>query len=484
MAKRCSKKYGCQKPRANWWRKSLGVDWLHSAGLSSTQGVSPEQVLAEEIYANHFTRVNADGGVIPSEADTTAYILDLIQIYGFTTEAEFFNKIPVALNPAIFGYKLGTGSGITLGQAAEKLYSVNEDGDVEQGTAASQPLLLRHNGDNYYFASRLDTTSVVRTTTSLITAYNTATDTMVVTARIFLNNQTAATDDFIVTIGSAGQFRLRNGGTSKSISFRGSATGAASSSYTPSATVPHWVRYTVTTTNVIYEWSASTANNAAAVDSGSWVAIGTIARPALGTLSGTFSVGGTAGSTTNATSIYYILIENQTAGTSCHFTPNMFSRVVNQNLWDDVDCRWQIVKVVAATGIKNTLVDETVVIGDGVAMKLSNALAINQPYTAYVALRRMGTGPIYGLAASSQLSNNATNTTLDNGTALNIADVSTDKELITVVANGASSSLQIDNGLETTGDGGSNDGTYLDVLANDSTYGNYVLTSLIIANGA
>jgi hypothetical protein len=455
---------------------------LRTYYYSSSQGGAA--ALANTIFANHSTRVLADGGVIEDDDRSKAYIQDIVEVFGITSEAEFKTKFPVTVNPGIFGYKIGTGSGLTFGQAPEVLYSINENGDEEQGTAAAQPLLLRHSGDNYYFASRLDTTSVVRTTTSAITAYNTAVDTVRVTARVFLNNQVAATDDFIVTIGSAGQFRVRNGGLNKSISFRGSGTGAASSSYTPSATVPHWVRYTVTTTQVMYEWSASTANNAAAVDSGSWVAIGTIVRPAMGTLSGTFSVGGTAGSTTNATSIYYILIENVTAGTVCTFTPNMFDRVVNQTLWDDVDCRWQIIKAVSATGIKNTLVDETVAISDGVAMKMTSALAISQPYTSYAEIRRMGTGPIYGLAASSQLSNDATNTTLNNGSALNIADVSTDKELITAVANGASSSLQIDNGLETVGDAGANNGTYVDLFANGAVYGNYVLTSLIISNGA
>lgn len=31
MAKKCSKKNPCRRPRANWWKKTLGVDWFDTS---------------------------------------------------------------------------------------------------------------------------------------------------------------------------------------------------------------------------------------------------------------------------------------------------------------------------------------------------------------------------------------------------------------------------------------------------------------------
>lgn len=436
-------------------------------------GGSDPSVLAAEIYTNHSTRVLADGGVIEDEARTKQYIEDQINIYGLTSEAEFLAKL-LEYNPAIWGYKVGTGSAITIGQACEKLYAIDENADAIQATVASQPLLLRHSGDNYYFNPRVANNSC-RTTTQQITAYNSATDTLRFTAKIFLNNQTTATTDFLASMGSAANFVIINKGTQKTIRFRGTANATDSSNYTPSATAPHWVRYTVTTTQVMYEWSADGTN---------WNAIGTVARPTVGTLGATFSICDTAGTPINATSIYHALFENVTAGTVCTFNPALYNRASSETTWVGEDCTWSVIVSSGATGLKGVMVDETVIIGDGVAYKLRASKAISQPYTSYAAIKRLGTGVIYGLAASSQLSNDATNTTLDNGSALNIGNTSTAKQLITAVANGASSSLQVNNGPVTSGDSGANNGTYIDLLANDASYGNYVLTSLLFSYGA
>jgi hypothetical protein len=431
--------------------------------------------LAEAIATNHKARVEADGGIIPSYPLLISEIQTLIDNYNITNETQFYNKVAVFLKPNVAGYKIGTGTAITLGQACSKLYSLNADADVTQATVANQPLLLVKGTDQYYFSPRVSGNEM-RTTTSPVTAYNNATDTLRVTAKIFMNSQTTTSFDYLFSCGAAGNFAISNRNGSKVLRVRGSANATDSSLYTPSATVPHWVRYTMNTTQVIYEWSA---------DGITWTNIGTVARPALGAFSTTQTIGNTGATPLNATSIYYVLFENVTAVTSLTFTPNLYNRAYLENGWYETNgtTSWSNVQDTAVTGLKGVLVDETQVIGNGLAYKLSQpSLVISQPYTAYAVQKRLGTGVIYALGASSQLSNDATNDILNNGTALNRGNTSKNRLLITAVCDGASSSLNVNNGTATSGNAGANNGTYLDVLANNTVYGNFVFNSLIIIN--
>jgi hypothetical protein len=73
----------------------------------------------------HYNRVIADGGVLPSGISGLGSVLDsVIAAYGVTDSTDFNTKVPVFLDPHYTGYKLGAGSGTTLGQAAQKVYSV------------------------------------------------------------------------------------------------------------------------------------------------------------------------------------------------------------------------------------------------------------------------------------------------------------------------------------------------------------------------
>lgn len=443
--------------------------------LSSSQGV------AQSIYNTHAARVSADGGVIDNPSATLNYISDLVTNYSFTSEAALQAKINLAVEVGIFGYKVGSGTGLTTGMACEKLYSLNPLTDLVQSTAANQPLLVRYDGSNkYYFNSRSTASCFVRTDTGLST-YNSATDTLRYTGRIYLNNQTTASVDFLYTAGGAFIAAYINKGTQVSFRFRGSANATDSSNFTKPAQGWFWFRITSSPTTITYEASGDNVTDINSVTN--WTSLGTTARPALGAISATQHVCNSATTSGNAVSVYYGKFENVTTGATTTFNPNLYDRINSESTWVDADCSWSVINAVATTGIKGFMVDESKIAGDGVAMKMSVSYVTTQPYTVYVARKRQGTGPVYGLAASSQLSNDATNTTLSNGTALNIANSSTAKQLITAVVNDDSSSIQIDNGTATTGDSGPNNGTYIDVLANGSTYGNFILTSLMIVNG-
>jgi hypothetical protein len=69
----------------------------------------------------HFNRVIADGGLVPSGlSGVNAFFNTIKTIYG---TADINTAISVGLDAQVLGYKLGAGSGTTLGQAAQKLYS-------------------------------------------------------------------------------------------------------------------------------------------------------------------------------------------------------------------------------------------------------------------------------------------------------------------------------------------------------------------------
>jgi hypothetical protein len=99
-------------------RLGLGLGISKSAFVSSI-------TLGQTIAQAHYDRVVADGGVLPVGVAGLSPILDsIIAAYSITSSTDFNTKVPVFLDPSYTGYKLGAGSGTTLGQAAQKVYSV------------------------------------------------------------------------------------------------------------------------------------------------------------------------------------------------------------------------------------------------------------------------------------------------------------------------------------------------------------------------
>ena len=103
----------------------------------------------------HFNRVIADGGTVPAGlAGTNAWFVAVKGVYGV---ADISTAISSGIDPHYLGYKLGAGSGATLGSAAQTCYNaIGAIGDVVQTTAASQPLILPHTGANYVWLPGVD----------------------------------------------------------------------------------------------------------------------------------------------------------------------------------------------------------------------------------------------------------------------------------------------------------------------------------------
>jgi hypothetical protein len=124
------------KSKFKWSQTSTDI-W----GFANPNDIDPE---AQVVY----DRIIADGGV-SNLIRLNYFVVGLKTIYGTLT------NVPICHDGHWIGYKLGTGTGATAGQATAKLYSLTVAGDAVQATAASQPLLLAHNGvssDNYFYA--------------------------------------------------------------------------------------------------------------------------------------------------------------------------------------------------------------------------------------------------------------------------------------------------------------------------------------------
>lgn len=124
-------------------------------GLGISKSVLVSSItLGQTMATDHYNRITADGGLLPAGVSGLASVLDsVIAAYSVTDPADFNTKVPVFLDPHYTGYKLGAGAGTTLGQAATTVYAIDQQADVTQATAASQPLLLAHSGTNYWWGS-------------------------------------------------------------------------------------------------------------------------------------------------------------------------------------------------------------------------------------------------------------------------------------------------------------------------------------------
>jgi hypothetical protein len=431
-----------------------------------------------EIADAHIARVQADGGVIESESVLRQTINALVGYYGVTDLVTFKTKLPATIDPAVFGYKVGTGALSSLGFAANKLYSINENADVTQATAAAQSLLLTHNdidGNYVYFPRSTSTINqAIRRATGI--TFTPATDTLVLTAKILLGNQTASSYDFVVFSGTQWALQIKNLSANKTFRFGGSTAVSDATSYTPSATIPHWIRTTVTPTAVSYEWSA---------DGFTWNVLNSgLTPPSFGSAS-TISIGNSNGRTQNAGNVYYVKVENQTTAVTVECDLNDYDSQVSQTNFVSHGSTWELDYGANTNGLKMSLVERTMIQGDGIDdIMTAPSLLINQPHTAYALIKRHGLGTLSGMSASSSISNDATNSTLNNGTALNIANASKLKQYLIAESNGVNSKIRINNGADTIGNAGANNGTYLSLFGNGAAFGNFDIYSYIISSQA
>lgn len=423
----------------------------------------------------HYDRVIADNGVIPKGlAGCSAFFTAVKAVYNVT---DINTAVAAAYDPDYLGYKLGAGSGATLGQAAQKLYSCcGVSGDLIQTTAASQPLLLEHSGSNYFFCSGVvgNYCSTPQATANEITGD--------IDIRAYINTSSTKADKCIVGSGNDDTpnylFRLDSSRRLEYWAFGGYGSLALSDSLTSGDL---WVRCTRSGNTVTFYTSTDSVDTN--INSINWVQLGS---PVTYTNTGTFVnselwVGNfqpypSINSFQNA--IYRVAISNTVGGSPVvDFNPASYNASVSQTQWTSATGEvWSIITDNSTTDYKGKLVDRSVIQGDGIDDSITNSIANNQPYTEYIAHNRFGNGNIISKATGNSLSHNANDYILNNGAALNLANSSRITQIITTRNNDTSSGLAINNGTETTGNAGSNNGTNMAFIQGNISLNTYIVS--------
>jgi hypothetical protein len=128
-------------------------------GLGLNRGGVKRSLISSNIAVAHQLRILAvdPNSVLPVGVNTLAaniqQAINAALPTVITTVAEFNDFYPIYADPHYTGYLIGAGSGVSLGRAAQKVFAINPNADFTQTTAASQPLLLAHDGVNYWFGS-------------------------------------------------------------------------------------------------------------------------------------------------------------------------------------------------------------------------------------------------------------------------------------------------------------------------------------------
>jgi len=319
-------------------------------GFANPNTIDPE---AQAVY----DRIIADGGV-SNLTRLNYFVVGLKTIYGSLA------NVPVCYDAHWIGYKLGSGTGATAGQAAAKLYSLTVAGDAVQATAASQPLLLAHNGassDNYWWGSGV----AGNYNSTPNAAANQITGDIEIIVKANINND-ATNQAFVAKYLSSSQFLLRKN-SSNFIQFIGSKTsGAEDINGTSTATISSGVKWV----KVTRQASSGNMYFYTSPDGVAYTQLGSMVSTTSGNLvNGTDPINVGVFSTTGNPylgGIYRLTIANSIGGTPVvDFNPATYNASTSQTAWTSATGEvWTINTGTATTGYKGVLVDRTIVMYD------------------------------------------------------------------------------------------------------------------------
>ncbi|MEY3500774.1 MAG: hypothetical protein RL308_2443 [Bacteroidota bacterium] len=327
-----------------------------------------------------YNRIIADGGV-SNLTRLNFFVKGLKGIYGSLA------NVPVCYDAHWIGYKLGSGTGATAGQAAAKLYSLTVAGDAVQSTAASQPLLLAHNGassDNYY--QGVGVTSNFVSTPSATANSGTGDKEFNITVnalnwsndynQIVAKNTGGLNGYYVATRSSA---RIGYGCS------RGDVVSTVGHSFANNTL--GYIRVTHDTVNGIVKFFTST-------DGITYTQLGSNVSITSGSTTDTSTplcIGANNNGTSNSFTgkVYRATISNSIGGTPVvDFNPATYNASTSQTAWTSATGEvWTINTSTATTGYKGVLVDRTIVQADGVDDFIQNATVsrgdIMTQYLAY-----------------------------------------------------------------------------------------------------
>ena len=449
------------------------------------------------IARSHYQRVIDDGGVIDSYSDLLSATESLLDIYSHN---ELSTYLAAAIDPAIFGYKVGAGSGTTLGRAASKLYSLmGASSDVVQTTAAAQPLLLRHEGEKYLYTG----TGVGDYLNTPNSAQVAATNQFSIT--IYGNVLTGASKTFAAKTQNVNNysylFRLIAGNQiNLVVYYDGTNNVQYSTPYTVDPLVDGYhVNYTIDNGTGNSEANFYTRKN------GVWSLLSSVLgaiQPQVfnGTseVSIAAAISGTSDQLSNAylkRVIYQDAVLSPSIETNItwEFNASDYDISVSQNTLTSSTTGevWTINRNTATAGYKAQLVYRTTTQGDGIDDRLTTGILttkIPQPTSKYFFIEQLSWTNIDYLAAFSAMSifqtaGSPNIQAFTGGGAIDFIGEQLNRiQALTNVQDGASSLTQVNNGAETTGPQGSVDINQINLLSDQAArFGNFVFNTCIIS---
>jgi hypothetical protein len=443
----------------------------------------------------HFDRVIADGGLVPSGlSGVNAFFTTVKTIYA---TSDITTAISVGLDAQVLGYKLGAGAGTTLGQAAQKLYSCSgSSGDVVQTTAASQPLLLVHEGANYWFGPNVNFNNC----STPNAAANQITGDLDIIA--YLKHTSNGTLNAICSKNDNSNNRgysLVFEANTLTLYYGTNSLNVASATSIVASGSKLWVRCTRNSSTGDIKFYTSNNPVTTAISSISWTQLGATVSGITGALNSS-SLNGlfigsyvSSGSGESQEQIYRVTLSNSIGGAPVvDFNPNQYNAATSQTQWTSSTGEvWSIQTGTATTGYKGVLVDRTVVQGDGVDDTLMSGTLTNYQYISrYMALtpytmNNSGGRLIAGTGSGHLLYNFNTGilrafsgSDLDySGEVINIV------QLFTANFNSSSSTILVNNANSVSGDTGTNISSILALFSssNPNQYSNCLINTMIQA---
>jgi hypothetical protein len=386
-------------------RNMIGTDLFE---LSLAGGTGSRKITGAEISAGFVSSVTATSPILSSGGTTPIISIPqaTISASGYLSALDFitFNNKQNALT---FGNLTETvssvltitgGTGATAGQAAAKLYSLTVAGDAVQTTAASQPLLLAHNGsDNYWWGSGVAGNSV--------STPNAAAQTLVngFEFKGFINTRNLATYGVLANkqSGNGYQFYLRSTGV-LGIYAPGIATSIESTvGLTLNTDIYFKINRAAGSSNFIFY---SSTDGISYTQLGATVVVNS---NNFTTSTQPFIVGGDGASGGFLGRIYRLTLSNSIGGTPVvDFNPASYNASTSQTAWTSATGEvWTINTGTATTGYKGVLVDRTIVQGDGVDDKLGGISVDSIPsnLSIYASFRKFlgaSDGDLFGASIS------------------------------------------------------------------------------------
>jgi hypothetical protein len=441
----------------------------------------------------HYDRVITDNGVIPSGLNGVNNFFKTVKaIYG---TSDITTAISVGLDAQVLGYNLGAGAGTTAGQAAQKLYSCSgSSGDVEQTVASSQPLLLVHEGANYWWGSGIDGNFV--STPNRTPAGSTQLDVRVKFEGGNLNANRTFFSQAGVGGGETDIFMLRfanaSTGTINMLFGAGLALSQTSSvGIGAIANYMGWIRVTYSSngTNADVTFFSST-------DGSNWTQLSThtVVSARLGNQNSPYQIGSNIGFNPFQGKISRATASNSIGGTPVvDFNPSQYNAANSQTQWTSTTTgeEWTINTGTAATGYKGVLVDRTIVQGDGVDDTLMSGTLTNYRYISrYMALTPYtmdsSGGRLIAGTGNGHLLYNFNTATLRayNGSDLDYSEEAINRvQLFTANFNSSSSTILVNNANSVSGDTGTNISSILALFssATPNQYSNCLINTIIQA---